>query len=670
MDTQKKARLIKKHPCFSSLPDVEINKLAQLFTEKNIPIKTKIVKQDDVVDSIYFIVNGTAEVRRKNPGDKKSRVVATLHEGEAIGLSEIGFYSTSGLRAATVTAVTKMTVIKVDLDILHAFLKSHPQINTGMQANAEIMLRMLLIKQAAPFAKISPENTRWLAEQVTEIDLPKNTIVFNKGDSGDFCYLIKSGEVEIFIPNPDNTETSVAKLKTPMVFGEAALLLNLPRTASARALKSTHLIALSREAMLHITKSEKRAGASLRDLVKLRSRPLKLPIVQTHMQKASDEEEMITLQNPQNNSYYRLQEEGYSIWKMMNGKNTLRDITVGFNKQYGIFDAAMITDFVMDLEEGGFIETLSGDDEENKKAQPRWLKVINRIQSIMEASVGFGEVDGWITKSYNKWVHYLFTKTVLYTGAVITVVGFILFLTHFNANITTFRASHNTGWIIIAAISGSMLTIFLHELAHAYTTKFFGRKVANFGIGWFWIGPVAFCDTTDMWLAPAKQRVWVDVAGMLVDSFIGGLACVLALFTSNVILVIFLWLFALYHYLAVFVNLTPIIELDGYYALMDATGKDNLRESAIVWLIRDFKKSWNKPAKLWAHKSDVAYWLACFAYLGFSVFVNYYVINTLLAGVSKSQHHYLGYALTLFALVISLLGVWGKIQKSIATPPS
>ncbi len=647
-----------------------MGKLAQLFIEKIIPSKTKIVKQDNLIDSIYFIAAGKAAVRRKNPGDTKSDVVATLSEGEAIGLSEIGFYSTTGIRAATVVALTDMVVIQAELETLNGFLKSHPQINTSMQANAEIMLRMLLIKNATPFAKLSAENMRWLAEQVTEIALPKNNIIFNKGDLGDFCYLIKSGEVEVFISNPDNTEASIATLKTPMVFGEAALLLNLPRTASARTLHDTQLIALSREAMQHITKNEIHVGASLSNLVKLRSRPLRLPNIEAHVQKASDQETIITLQNAKTNSYYRLQEEGYYIWQMLNGKNTLRDITLTFNRQYDVFDSEMITDFVMDLEESGFIENLTGTDESNRKLQPGWLRVITRIQSIMEVSVGFGAVDNWITKTYQAGIHYLFTKTVLYTGAAIGLVGFILFLTHFNTNITTFRASHNTGWIIIAAVSGSMLTIFLHELAHAYTTKFFGRKVANFGIGWFWIGPIAFCDTTDMWLATPKQRIWVDLAGMCMDLFLGGLACVLALFTTNVILILFLWLFALYHYLAIFINMTPIIELDGYYALMDLTGKDNLRESAIVWLIRDMKKTWNKPALLWQHRLDIIYWLACFTYLGFSIFINYVVINTLMAGVSSSQHHYLGYAFTLFALIISLLGVWGKIQKSTASPPA
>jgi putative peptide zinc metalloprotease protein len=285
----------------------------------------------------------------------------------------------------------------------------------------------------------------------------------------------------------------------------------------------------------------------------------------------------------------------------------------------------------------------------------------------MEASVGFDAVDNWITKTYQAGVHFLFTKTVLYTDALIGIVGFILFLSHFNTNISTFRATPNTGWIIIAAISASMLTIFLHEFAHAYTTKFFGRKVANFGIGWFWIGPIAFCDTTDMWLATPKQRVRVDLAGMCMDFFLGGLACVLSLFATNIILILFLWLFALYHYLAIFINMSPIIELDGDYALMDLTGKDNLRESSIVWLIRDMKKTWNKPNILWQHRLYIIYWLACVTYLGLSIFVNYFVINIVMAGVSSSQHHYLVYSFTFFALIISMLGVWGKIKKGVSS---
>lgn len=85
-------------------------------------------------------------------------------------------------------------------------------------------------------------------------------------------------------------------------------------------------------------------------------------------------------------------------------------------------------------------------------------------------------------------------------------------------------------------------------------TKFFGRKVANFGMGWFWVGPIAFCDTSDMWLASKKQRLAVDGAGIFIDCFLGSLASIAALLVTHPISVIFLWLVAFYKYLMAFAN--------------------------------------------------------------------------------------------------------------------
>src|SRR5687768_11417826 len=94
IDVADKIALIHKQTCFKPLNDEEISMLADLFTVKNFPAGAQIVKQGDIVDSIYLIAEGEADVivSQLVNGKREDKNVATLRETQAIGLSETGFY--------------------------------------------------------------------------------------------------------------------------------------------------------------------------------------------------------------------------------------------------------------------------------------------------------------------------------------------------------------------------------------------------------------------------------------------------------------------------------------------------------------------------------------------------------------------------------------------------
>jgi putative ABC transport system ATP-binding protein len=60
-------------------------------------------------------------------------------------------------------------------------------------------------------------------------------LIFRQGDASDLVYVIDSGTVEIFRELADGTEEPVVGLSDGEYFGELGPLLNLPRSASARA---------------------------------------------------------------------------------------------------------------------------------------------------------------------------------------------------------------------------------------------------------------------------------------------------------------------------------------------------------------------------------------------------------------------------------------------------
>lgn len=86
-----------------------------------------------------------------------------------------------------------------------------------------------------------------LAERIELRQYEAGQIIFNYGDPGDALYIIRSGEVEIYIKN-DKGEKIVLEISKPGdLFGEISLLDDGPRTAWVEAVSDVALLRLDRE---------------------------------------------------------------------------------------------------------------------------------------------------------------------------------------------------------------------------------------------------------------------------------------------------------------------------------------------------------------------------------------------------------------------------------------
>jgi putative peptide zinc metalloprotease protein len=128
---------------------------------------------------------------------------------------------------------------------------------------------------------------------------------------------------------------------------------------------------------------------------------------------------------------------------------------------------------------------------------------------------------------------------------------------------------------------------FIHEMSHAYATKFYGGEVHDIGIALLYFTPAFYCNTTDSLLFPNKwHSMWVTTAGIYIEAWM----CTIATF---------LWVLSypdtLLNELAyktmlftgastVFFNINPLIKIDGYYALTSLLEISELREESFRYL--------------------------------------------------------------------------------------
>lgn len=134
VEIDEKIALIKNQACFGGFNDKETLALAELFIEQSYPSGSVIVKQGAPVDKVYLIVKGTADVLIVNHQiSPEPKMVATLGPRQAIGLSETGFYSLSGMRTATVVAQTDMILLCLSVARFNGFALSNAHVTEVMR---------------------------------------------------------------------------------------------------------------------------------------------------------------------------------------------------------------------------------------------------------------------------------------------------------------------------------------------------------------------------------------------------------------------------------------------------------------------------------------------------------------------------------------------------------
>jgi len=126
------------------------------------------------------------------------------------------------------------------------------------------------------FEHVSDEDRARLAEFIDIAQLAAGETLFKAGAPGESLYVVRSGEIELFIRDTAGQKIALAIAGAGEVFGELALLDRGPRTATAIALTDCELLELDRDDLLLLF--QKSPNAALRLLAAM-----------SHMTRKADE---------------------------------------------------------------------------------------------------------------------------------------------------------------------------------------------------------------------------------------------------------------------------------------------------------------------------------------------------------------------------------------------
>ncbi|MGI8839132.1 MAG: DUF1003 domain-containing protein [Pyrinomonadaceae bacterium] len=100
------------------------------------------------------------------------------------------------------------------------------------------------------FDHLNEDDRVALANVIDELNVPEGHTLFQAGDPGDSLFIIKTGEIELFIKDTAGQKIVLTTAQPGDMFGELAMLDSGPRTATALALADCEVLVLDRSDLI------------------------------------------------------------------------------------------------------------------------------------------------------------------------------------------------------------------------------------------------------------------------------------------------------------------------------------------------------------------------------------------------------------------------------------
>ncbi len=103
-----------------------------------------------------------------------------------------------------------------------------------------------LLRTIPLFSKIEPSKLKLLAFTAQRLTFAPGDLLCRQGDEGDAAYIIINGEADVLVESGSG-EVKVATLGPNDLLGENAILCDVPRTATVRAVSTVETLMISKE---------------------------------------------------------------------------------------------------------------------------------------------------------------------------------------------------------------------------------------------------------------------------------------------------------------------------------------------------------------------------------------------------------------------------------------
>jgi CRP-like cAMP-binding protein/Zn-dependent protease len=339
--------------------------------------------------------------------------------------------------------------------------------------------------------------------------------------------------------------------------------------------------------------------------------------------------------NPPRDVHFKLDPWEVELLPLMDGTRTVADIIVERMDDGAGLDAGAVVALVQSLHEGGFLDPRPVDvaaavTDRLDPASParRTLRMFAKTLRLEWTGA-----DRFVKALYRGGLKYVFTPPVVVLSIAVGVGGFAAFLSVQRSG----RFSLDQGSAALESvilITLSFVLTFAHELGHALVETREGRHIGSAGFFIFFGSPAFFVDASDGLMMDRGKRILQSAMGPGTEFVLAGVASLVVFFFPDWAGSGLLYRFALLNLFVIFLNLIPLLELDGYWIFSDLIQVPDLRPRSLAFVQHDM---WHK-LRIRERFSPQEWGLAVYGILGvaftiFSFYTAYFFWKEIFGGL-------------------------------------
>jgi CRP-like cAMP-binding protein len=368
------------------------------------------------------------------------------------------------------------------------------------------------------------------------------------------------------------------------------------------------------------------------------------------------------IRNPRELIHYRLEPEEVQLVRLMDGTRTVKEIVVQRFQGSGDLDLNAVVELVRQLNEGGFLAQRYVDAYGAVRRALSPSIAIRKAREFMRTlSIDWSGAHRLVDWLYRRAFRWFFTRPAVVLGSILGAAGLVAFV--FLVRGGRFSLSGQSLALEFLILMGlNYLLTFLHELGHALVIVHYGRKVKAAGFMVYFGSPAFFVEASDALMLDRRQRIVQAFAGPFAELMVAGAASIFALAFPDAAISSVLYKFAVLNYFVLFMNLVPLLELDGYWILSDVIQVPDLRPRSLAFIRHDL---WHK-LRLRERLSRVEVGLATYGIVGvafaaFSFYTGFFFWREIFGGLIVRM--WKGGAVTRALLVLLGLLVAGPLVR-------
>ena len=315
------------------------------------------------------------------------------------------------------------------------------------------------------------------------------------------------------------------------------------------------------------------------------------------------EETSYMLHNIENDRYIAFGEKELFLWYKMDGQHNVKDLFVELTMEYGLVGQTVVLSFIRMLKDNGFLQkkptsvfqAISSD----ILSHSIFYQLKRVVNYLLHVRLTTKKADAFFERLYGR-VSFVFSRPALVIIAGLLALdlflaSYLLFIKHETLLIRpeTGAGSHD----VIIMMLVAYISVFIHELAHGLTVKHYGRKVLRAGFMLVFGNPIAYVDTTDIWMKGHSARIGVSFAGPCINGVIGAVLLLKAIILPEHVYQNLMVHAGILNSLLFVINLVPFMETDGHYIIQDWFEQPRLRKDSLEFVRKGMWKKFRGHEK-------------------------------------------------------------------------